>query len=91
VVRKLSGWELPSIIDEYKTFAGTKVRDCDIKYITAFNLSQVSNVLVRDSNFRYRVRAFIRVSIFAFLVLVLWMLSGIKVMATQRKLRSMKA
>jgi tyrosine-protein phosphatase SIW14 len=90
VVRKLSGWELPNIIDEYKAYAGTKVRDCDIKYITGFNLSQVSNVLVRESNFRYRVKNFFRMSLFAFFVLFIWLLSSAKIVTGQRRLRNIK-
>ncbi|KAL2265304.1 hypothetical protein VTJ83DRAFT_6404 [Remersonia thermophila] len=49
IVRKLSGWNISNIIREYCAFAEPKVRDCDIDYITAFELGNISN-LFRDSD-----------------------------------------
>ncbi|KAK3683441.1 protein-tyrosine phosphatase, partial [Podospora appendiculata] len=41
IVRKVSGWDLDSIVSEYKRYAQPKVRDCDVKYITEFELAAV--------------------------------------------------
>lgn len=35
-VRKVTGWEMDHILDEYKKYAEPKPRDCDIAYLTGF-------------------------------------------------------
>ncbi|KAL1839820.1 hypothetical protein VTJ49DRAFT_1099 [Mycothermus thermophilus] len=49
IVRKLSGWHINNIIREYRAFAEPKVRDCDIDYITAFELANISNLFRGDN------------------------------------------
>jgi len=45
VLRKVSGWNLGSILDEYKAYAEPKPRDCDITYLTGFQPSHFSKVV----------------------------------------------
>ncbi|KAK0740770.1 tyrosine phosphatase family-domain-containing protein [Schizothecium vesticola] len=35
-VRKVTGWNIGDILDEYKSYAQPKPRDCDIDYLTGF-------------------------------------------------------
>lgn len=39
MVRKVTGWETDAIIDEYRKFADPKERECDIDYITMFDIA----------------------------------------------------
>lgn len=39
VIRHLSGWDLPAIITEYEGYASPKVRECDIQYISQYQVS----------------------------------------------------
>jgi tyrosine-protein phosphatase SIW14 len=75
VVRKLSGWHLSNIIHEYKTFAEPKARECDINYITGFELANISN-LFREPSSPFRTAAFLRATMFALVMLVVWLVSG---------------
>ncbi|KAJ9138600.1 Tyrosine phosphatase [Pleurostoma richardsiae] len=54
VVRKVSGWDLSTILDEYKSYATPKVRECDTKYITDFELSSLSNLFPNGSSLGFR-------------------------------------
>ncbi|KAK4451820.1 tyrosine phosphatase family-domain-containing protein [Podospora aff. communis PSN243] len=86
VVRKVSGWDLGPILKEYRSFAEPKVRDCDINYITGFELAEISN-LFKNSGWQFRTRNFIRATVFALFVLVIWLCSGVKMAgAPKRKL-----
>jgi tyrosine-protein phosphatase SIW14 len=85
VVRKVSGWELGSIIDEYKAYAEPKVRECDVKYISSFELSDLSNLFVKETSIQLRVRSFIRATIFTLVVLVIWLVSGSKMAPPARR------
>jgi tyrosine-protein phosphatase SIW14 len=81
VVRKLSGWNLGSIIGEYRTFAEPKARECDIEYITRFQLGLVSNLFREPSSpplrrASLRATSFARAAVFALVVLVVWLASG---------------
>lgn len=75
VVRKLSGWHLSSVISEYKTFAEPKARECDINYITGFELANISN-LFREVGSPFRTAGFLRATLFALVMLVVWLVSG---------------
>lgn len=44
VIRKYYRWNLDCVLDEYRTYAEPKIRDCDIDYITAFNHMQLANL-----------------------------------------------
>lgn len=75
VVRKVSGWDLNNILDEYRSYAEPKVRECDIKYITGFQLIEISN-LFRNPGWQHRTRNFLKATLFAFVVLAIWLFSG---------------
>lgn len=49
VVRKVTGWETDAIIDEYRKFADPKERECDIDYISMFDIAdaKLSSVFTR--------------------------------------------
>ncbi|KAL2131902.1 hypothetical protein VTI74DRAFT_4458 [Chaetomium olivicolor] len=70
VIRKMSGWDLDNIIGEYKTFADPKARECDINYITGFQVANTDN-LFREVVLPFRTIKFRRTTeVAAFLVLV---------------------
>lgn len=48
VVRKIAGWDRTSVTDEYRAYAGRKVRECDVDYIQAFTLSSIEKLLASD-------------------------------------------
>lgn len=82
VVRKVSGWDLNRILEEYREFAEPKVRDCDIDYIREFKLAQISN-LSKSAVWNFRTRGsflratlFLRTTIFTLVVLMMWVLTG---------------
>jgi tyrosine-protein phosphatase SIW14 len=91
IVRKLSGWDVNSIVSEYKTYASPKERDCDIKYITGFELANISN-LFREASWPFRTAVFLRASFFAFIMVTMWLISSTKMAkartgpASERKL-----
>lgn len=76
-MRLVSGWEHAAIVEEYKKYATPKVRDCDIDYITNFNLSKISNRIAEDTNIQHRMRSFVRTTLFSFFVLLIWLLTGV--------------
>ena len=78
-MRKLSGWDLGNILTEYKAYAAPKVRECDIDYITGFELAHISNLFRADWPFR-TVR-FLRAAAFSLAMLVIWLISGARVAA----------
>ncbi|KAK3937344.1 tyrosine phosphatase family-domain-containing protein [Diplogelasinospora grovesii] len=87
VVRKVSGWDVSSIVDEYKSYAQPKIRECDIKYITGFQLSSLSNLWVKDAtNWPFQFCNFFRITLFTLVVLVIWFFTGTKISAPKRKL-----
>lgn len=74
IVRKISGWDLGNVLNEYKNYAEPKVRDCDVKYITGFESTDISN-LFRETTWRFRSRSFFRATVFAAIILVVWVYS----------------
>ncbi|OAA55839.1 tyrosine phosphatase family protein [Niveomyces insectorum RCEF 264] len=48
VVRKITGWDNASIAEEYRAYAGRKVRDCDVEYMCGFQLSSISKLLANE-------------------------------------------
>ena len=77
IVRKLSGWDLGNIITEYKSYAAPKVRECDIEYITGFELAHISNLF--RSDWPFRTVRFLRAAAFSLAMLVIWFVSGARV------------
>ena len=47
VIRHAFGWNVTSILEEYRGHANPKVRDCDLKYITDYEVSTIEDILVR--------------------------------------------
>ncbi|KAF9871216.1 tyrosine phosphatase [Colletotrichum karsti] len=90
VVRKVTGWELNNIVDEYRAYAEPKVRDNDVKYITDFDLSDLSNLFVHEANMRFRVRHFVRVTLFSVFVVFVWLLSGHRMSNTARRVKDVR-
>jgi len=41
------GWNVNSILEEYKGHANPKVRDCDLKYITDYKISTIEDILIK--------------------------------------------
>ncbi|CAK7236018.1 tyrosine-protein phosphatase siw14 [Sporothrix eucalyptigena] len=48
IVRKIAGWDRTTVTDEYRAYAGHKVRDCDVDYIQAFALSSIEKLRACD-------------------------------------------
>jgi hypothetical protein len=45
VVRKVSGWSVASIHDEYKSYVAPKIRDCDLDYLAAFDAGEIRDIV----------------------------------------------
>jgi tyrosine-protein phosphatase SIW14 len=84
VVRKLSGWDLGNVVSEYKSYAEPKVRECDVKYITDFELADISN-LFREADCHIRTRSFLRSILLALLMVGIWVFSGVKIAAPPKQ------
>jgi tyrosine-protein phosphatase SIW14 len=76
IIRKLSGWNLSNIITEYKAYAEPKTRECDISYITGFELANISNLFRGEASPAFRTTGFLRAVFFALVMLVVWLVSG---------------
>ncbi|KAL7794215.1 tyrosine phosphatase family domain-containing protein [Trichoderma ceciliae] len=89
VVRKLSGWKLDRVVDEYKTYATPKVRECDVDYITAFQSSSLEVTPIRPfqgESPRFssvQVRSFMRTLVFTAIVATIWLVSGFRIAVTR--------
>ncbi|RFU81993.1 tyrosine phosphatase [Trichoderma arundinaceum] len=89
VVRKMSGWTLDRVVDEYKTYATPKIRECDVDYITSFQSSSLDLVSIRPfhgENPRFspvQVRSFMRTLLFTAFVATLWLVSGSRIAVTR--------
>ncbi|KAG6111810.1 hypothetical protein E4U13_004596 [Claviceps humidiphila] len=84
-MRKLAGWQLRSVLDEYKTYAAPKVRDCDVEYIHGLECSPLQKLWNGHGHGHTRtaarftpvqVRTFFRALLFSSFVMVLWLVSG---------------
>ncbi|EFX06447.1 tyrosine phosphatase family protein [Grosmannia clavigera kw1407] len=96
VVRKICGWNNERIVHEYRTYAGIKERDCDVKYMRAFELSHIAS-LVADETLHvdegpaqsaavgFRVPHFLRAAFVSMTVLFIWMISGSKMQQHHRR------
>ncbi|RDA86125.1 hypothetical protein CP532_3024 [Ophiocordyceps camponoti-leonardi (nom. inval.)] len=76
VVRKLSGWSLDTVLDEYRAYATPKVRECDVDYISRFHASTLTAVTWDSSP--VQLRTFFRILLFSTFVAALWLISGSK-------------
>ncbi|KAG5921172.1 hypothetical protein E4U42_005952 [Claviceps africana] len=80
-IRLLSGWQLNMAIDEYKTYAAPKIRDCDVDYIKDLQCTPLQGLYSlhagRTARFTpVQVRTLFRALLFSTFVMVLWLLSG---------------
>lgn len=84
VVRKLSGWDIESVVDEYRSYAQPKIREVDVAYLEAFQISSLSREApsprqvgdlapIRSPS---QQRTFFRALLLSIVVLGIWMLSG---------------
>lgn len=84
-IRKLSGWNLDSVVDEYKSYAQPKIRECDVEYITVFEPSSLDIHSLRSfhgesSRFTpVQVRSFVRTVLFTAFVAAIWVVSGSRI------------
>ncbi|KAL8380804.1 hypothetical protein RB595_005207 [Gaeumannomyces hyphopodioides] len=77
VVRKVTGWELSSILDEYKSFATPKERECDIRYISAFESANISpTMFANTSSLALRQWCFVRAAMLTIFILAVWFTSS---------------
>lgn len=81
VARKLSGWELSSVLDEYRSYALPKIRECDVDYITTFKTTTMTEAVVPARFSHMQVRNFLRALLFSGLVMVIWFVSGTQINA----------
>lgn len=87
VIRKVSGWNMQKVLDEYRTYAEPKIRECDVEYISAFKAAALQadeDGLARFS--KVQVRTFLRTLLFSTFVMVLWLVSGSQMSAAQDRL-----
>lgn len=40
----MQNWDLERILDEYKVFASPKPRDCDVEYVTKFEVADIEHL-----------------------------------------------
>ncbi|PFH57597.1 hypothetical protein XA68_14804 [Ophiocordyceps unilateralis] len=79
VVRKLSGWSLNTVLDEYRAYAMPKVRECDVDYISSFHASTLTALTWQSSRAAVvQPLIFFRIVVFSAFILVLWLVSGSK-------------
>lgn len=55
VIRHVAGWRVDSIVKEYQGFAEPKVRECDIKYITEYEVSRLEGLFTETPRSRNAV------------------------------------
>lgn len=83
-IRKLSGWQLRHIVNEYKTYAEPKIRECDVDYISSFQCAPLQNLYdlyYEPTRFNaVQRRVFVRILLFSTFVMVLWLVSGSKML-----------
>jgi tyrosine-protein phosphatase SIW14 len=88
VVRKTYGWDLHRVVDEYRTFASPKVRECDVEYIRAFEVSSRHTHLLGSPRFtRAQLRNFGRILFFSSLAIMIWLVSGSQLVSTRQSER----
>lgn len=79
-VRKLSGWRLDTVVDEYRMYAEPKVRDCDIEYINSLVCAPLQSLY---TSFRQparpipsQIQTFVRLLFISVLVATFWLSPG---------------
>jgi tyrosine-protein phosphatase SIW14 len=81
VIRHVAGWSIDHILEEYRGFAAPKVRDCDVSYITNYQVTSLENLFDKDVHRQQKVvglgsvrnRAkMMRMIVFAAAILAIW-------------------
>ena len=73
--RKISGWRLDSVLDEYRLYAEPKVRECDVEYISALEVASLQVHRPWRGSTRFgpsQAYTFARLAVLTFFVMVLW-------------------
>jgi tyrosine-protein phosphatase SIW14 len=87
-MRKVSGWDLQRVLNEYELYAAPKLRECDVEYISAFQPPNPPKVgiheLSRFSN-PLQARTFLRTLAFSTFVMFLWLASGCSIAANREQ------
>jgi tyrosine-protein phosphatase SIW14 len=84
VVRKASGWKLQNILDEYRSYAAPKIRECDLDYLSGFQTSDLDGALTLvqsralGAKSLRRSHSFYRTLVVTTVVMLIWILSSIK-------------
>jgi len=81
VIRHVAGWKTEHILEEYRGYAAPKARDCDISYITNYQVASLENLFANNTRqqqkvvglgtFRNRAKM-LRMVFFAAIVLAIW-------------------
>ncbi|TPX17097.1 uncharacterized protein E0L32_003215 [Thyridium curvatum] len=88
IIRKVTGWDLPVVLDEYRAYAEPKVRDCDLQYISSFKLTSLSHLFSKDTTaLGFRVPNFFRYTFFTLCVLIIWYMTGNRMTAPSKRAR----
>lgn len=74
------------IIDEYKTYAEPKVRDCDVDYISAFNVREMSNLWAKEDAAWFGNMNRFRLTCFSLVAILIWIVSQGKLTNQQNTL-----
>jgi len=81
VIRHVAGWNTEHILEEYRGYAAPKVRDCDISYITNYQVASLESLFVKNTHQQQRIVGFgtfknrakmIRMLFFTAVVLAIW-------------------
>jgi tyrosine-protein phosphatase SIW14 len=78
VVRKLCGWQTTPILEEYKSFAEPKIRDCDLDYISAFDVKEISNLWAREDSRWFGNENRTRITAVSLVAILIWVVSHAK-------------
>jgi tyrosine-protein phosphatase SIW14 len=77
VMRKLSGWSLPTVLDEYRQYAEPKIRECDVEYLTSFETNVAWQRELQVPRAPQLVnRTFLRALALTVVVVVIWLFSA---------------
>ncbi|KAH7407686.1 tyrosine phosphatase family-domain-containing protein [Cadophora sp. MPI-SDFR-AT-0126] len=75
VIRHVARWDVEAILEEYRGYAEPKVRDCDVNYITSYEVSSLRNLFTRPattSGITNRDRKILKFFMLAATVLIIW-------------------
>lgn len=56
VMRHVAGWNVDSILEEYQGYAEPKIRDCDVKYISRYEVSSLEGLFLKRAQRLRRAR-----------------------------------